>query len=151
MESLSAQLYAFGIILLAGLSIGLLVDFYRVLRGFLRPGLVSTAILDLIFWALLTPILIIYLLLANWGQLRAYVVIGLLLGFLFYRLLISRAVVAFLVWLIDSIGRVLSFTAAAIWSIVTFPLVIGQELGLSLRSARIGRRFFFRPKLRWRK
>ena len=55
MESLSAQLYAFGIILLAGLSVGFLVDFYRVLRGILRPGLVSTAILDLMFWALLTP------------------------------------------------------------------------------------------------
>ena len=151
MESLSAQLYAFGIILLAGLSMGMMVDVYRVLRGILRPGLVSTAILDLIFWALLTPILIIYLLLANWGELRAYVVIGLVLGFAFYRLTMSRAVVALLLWLIDILGKLVTFAASLVWSVVTFPVVVGQELGLSLRSMRVRRRFIFRSGLRWRK
>ncbi|MGI6148084.1 MAG: spore cortex biosynthesis protein YabQ [Limnochordia bacterium] len=151
MESLSAQLYAFGIILLAGLSVGFLVDFYRVLRGILRPGLVSTAILDLMFWALLTPVLVIYLLLANWGQLRGYVVIAIILGFAFYRLTMSRAVVALLVWLIDLVGKLLTFIASLAWSIVTLPLVVGQELGLGIRSIRLRRRFIFSPGLRWRK
>ncbi|NLM53827.1 MAG: spore cortex biosynthesis protein YabQ [Firmicutes bacterium] len=151
MESLSAQLYAFGIILLAGLSVGFLVDFYRVLRGILRPGLVSTAILDLMFWALLTPVLVSYLLLANWGQLRGYVVIAIILGFAFYRLTMSRAVVALLVWLIDLVGKLLTFIASLAWSIVTLPLVVGQELGLGIRSIRLRRRFIFSPGLRWRK
>lgn len=130
---------------------GLLIDVYRVLRGILRPGLASTAILDLMFWALLTPILIVYLLLANWGQLRGYVVIGILLGFLFYRLIFSRIVVALLLWLIDVVGRLLSFVGTVLWSIVTFPVIVVQELGLSIRSTRLKRRFVFGGGLRWRK
>ncbi|MGI6640879.1 MAG: spore cortex biosynthesis protein YabQ [Limnochordia bacterium] len=145
MESLSAQLYAFGIILLAGLTIGLVVDVYRVIRGILRPGLVSTAILDLMFWALLTPILVIYLLLANWGQLRGYVIMGLILGFAFYRLTMSRAVVALLLWLIDLLGRLVTFAGTVVWSIISFPIVLGQELGLGVRSLRL------KTRLRWRK
>ncbi|HHT74042.1 MAG TPA: hypothetical protein GX008_10060 [Firmicutes bacterium] len=145
MESLSAQLYAFGIILLAGLTIGLVVDVYRVIRGILRPGLVSTAILDLMFWALLTPILVIYLLLANWGQLRGYVILGLILGFAFYRLTMSRAVVALLLWLIDLLGRLVTFAGTVVWSIISFPIVLGQELGLGVRSLRL------KTRLRWRK
>jgi len=157
MESLSAQLYAFGIILIAGLTVGFLVDAYRVVRGILRPGLVSTAVLDLLFWVLLTPILILYLLLANWGQLRGYVVIGLTLGFAFYKLTMSRAVVALMLWLIDIIGKALMLAGALVWSIATFPLVLGQELGLGLRSIRMRRRFIWGPGLwcgsglRWRK
>ena len=145
MESLSAQLYAFGIILLAGLTIGLVVDVYRVIRGILRPGLVSTAILDLMFWALLTPILVIYLLLANWGQLRGYVIMGLILGFAFYRLTMSRAVVALLLWLIDLLGRLVTFAGTVVRSIISFPIVLGQELGLGVRSLRL------KTRLRWRK
>ncbi len=38
MESLSTQLYAFGIVMLAGISLGVLFDFFRVIRGLLRPG-----------------------------------------------------------------------------------------------------------------
>lgn len=130
---------------LAGLTIGLVVDVYRVIRGILRPGLVSTAILDLMFWALLTPILVIYLLLANWGQLRGYVIMGLILGFAFYRLTMSRAVVALLLWLIDLLGRLVTFAGTVVWSIISFPIVLGQELGLGVRSLRL------KTRLRWRK
>ena len=73
MESLGTQLYAFGIVLLAGITLGLFFDLFRVIRGLLRPGLISTPILDLLFWALITPILVLYLVLANWGELRGYV------------------------------------------------------------------------------
>jgi spore cortex biosynthesis protein YabQ len=118
---------------------------YRVIRGILRPGLVSTAILDLMFWALLTPILVIYLLLANWGQLRGYVIMGLILGFAFYRLTMSRAVVALLLWLIDLLGRLVTFAGTVVWSIISFPIVLGQELGLGVRSLRL------KTRLRWRK
>lgn len=83
MEPLGTQLYAFGIVLLAGVNLGLFFDLFRVIRGLLRPGLLATPLLDLLFWALVTPILVLYLILANWGELRGYVVIGLALGFFF--------------------------------------------------------------------
>ena len=38
MDSLSVQLYAFAVTLIAGASIGLIFDLYRVIRSRLQPG-----------------------------------------------------------------------------------------------------------------
>ena len=44
MESLSVQLYAFTITIIAGATTGLLFDLYRLSRGYLRPRyLIATA------------------------------------------------------------------------------------------------------------
>lgn len=138
MESLGTQLYAFGIVLLAGVSLGLLFDLFRVLRGILRPGCLSTPLLDLLFWALVTPVLILYLLLANWGELRVYVVIALFLGFSFYRLLLSSIVLLFLLWFMRLLGQVLNFICTLGLWLFSLPVQLVQEIS------------FNRPKLRWR-
>lgn len=155
MESLGTQLYAFGIVLLAGVSLGLLFDFFRVLRGLLQPGCLSTPLLDLLFWALVTPVLILYLLLANWGELRAYVLIALFLGFSFYRLLLSPIVLMFLLWLVRVVGHVLNFFCTLGLWLFSVPVQIVQEIRFNWskgRSKTFSDRpsFVFRPKLRWR-
>lgn len=155
MESLATQFYAFGIVLLAGISLGLFFDLFRVLRGLLRPGFLSTPLLDLLFWALITPILILYLLLANWGELRGYVVIGLVLGFFFYRLLLSPMVVSFLLWAIRLLGGLLNVVCTFLLWIGSFPLLLIQEAKFSLsHRRRNGKRIRWSwgfPKLRWKK
>lgn len=156
MEPLSTQLYAFGIVLLAGVSLGLFFDLFRVIRGILRPGAISTSLLDLIFWVLITPLLILYLLLANWGELRFYVLAGLALGFLFYRLLLSGIVISLLLFLVDIVFAVLNFLFTAIIRMVMFPIILVRELhhswgkwnGINLSWFK---RFTKRPRLRWRK
>lgn len=156
MEPLGAQLYAFGIILLAGVNLGLFFDLFRVIRGLLRPGLLATPLLDLLFWALVTPILVLYLILANWGELRGYVVIGLALGFFFYRLILSSLVISFLLWLVDLIRRLLNLlVTGAVW-LGSLPVQVYQEVRFhyahraqALASPR--RLWRIRPKLRWRK
>lgn len=65
MDSLGVQLYAFAVTLIAGASIGFIFDLYRVLRSWLRPGTLATTVMDLFFWIVLTPVIMIYLLIAN--------------------------------------------------------------------------------------
>lgn len=156
MEPLGIQLYAFGIVLLAGVNLGLFFDLFRVIRGLLRPGFISTPLLDLLFWALVTPIIVLYLILANWGELRGYVVIGLVLGLFFYRLTLSGIVISFLLWLVDLIRGLINLLIAFVAWIGSFPVLLIQEARfyISHRSKGITkpRRLWRWPaKLRWRK
>jgi spore cortex biosynthesis protein YabQ len=156
MESLGTQLYAFGIVLLAGITLGLFFDLFRVIRGLLRPGVISTPILDLLFWALITPVLVLYLILANWGELRGYVIIGLLLGLFFYRLLLSGLVISLLLWLVRVIGGILNLVVSFVVWLVSFPILLVQEARFSWShrkraSGASPRAWRLRPRLRWRK
>lgn len=156
MESLGTQLYAFGIVLLAGITLGLFFDLFRVIRGLLRPGLISTPILDLLFWALITPILVLYLVLANWGELRGYVIIGLVLGLFFYRLLLSGMVISLLLWLVHGIGGLLNIVVSFVLWLASFPVLLVQEARFSWAhrvkpSASTKRLWRWKPRLRWRK
>lgn len=149
MESLGTQLYSFGIVLMAGITLGIFFDLFRVVRGILRPGLVSTPILDLLFWALITPILVLYLVLANWGELRGYVLIGLALGIFFYRLLLSGLVVSLLLWLVQVVGGFLNLLLSFLLWLISFPILLIQEARFNLSHSK--RTWRFRPRLRWRK
>ncbi len=156
MESLGTQLYAFGIVLLAGITLGLFFDFFRVVRGLIRPGFIGTPILDLLFWALVTPILLLYLILANWGELRGYVIIGLLLGLFFYRLLLSGMIISFLLWLTQGIGGLLNLVVCFLRWLLSIPVFLVQEARFSWshRKTSTGgskKPWRFKPRLRWRK
>jgi len=156
MDPLSAQLYSFGIVLLAGVNLGLFFDLFRVIRGLLRPGRFSTPLLDLLFGALITPVLILYLILANWGELRGYVLIGLALGFFFYRLILSSMIIAVLLWLVDLIRRLLNLVVTAALWLGSLPVLVYQEARFHYAHRRkalpkVGRLWKLRPRLRWRK
>lgn len=84
--------------------------------------------MDLLFWAVVTPVLVLYLILANWGELRGYVVIGLALGLFFYRLILSGLVISFLLWLVDLIRRVLNAFATCVVWLGSLPIQVYQEV-----------------------
>jgi spore cortex biosynthesis protein YabQ len=155
-ESLGTQLYAFGIVLLAGITLGLFFDLFRVIRGLLRPGLFSTPLLDLLFWALITPVLVLYLILANWGELRGYVIIGLALGLFFYRLLLSGMIISLLLWLVQVVRSFLNLSISFLLWLLSFPVLLVQEIRFSwshrARPSGAARRAWrLRPQLRWKK
>ncbi len=152
MDSLSVQVYAFAVTILAGASAGVMFDVYRLLRGFLRPATGSTAVMDLFFWFVLAPLLTMYLLLANWGELRFYVLIGVVLGLAFYYLVFSCLFIGLLLWLLDILGKVVSGVCQIIITVVAWPISLIQDIGLGFRARRRGRRgrIKFLPVLRWK-
>jgi len=107
LSSVSTQFFAFGVTVLTGVIIGILFDFYRVLRGQKkRPRKLITNLGDLIFWLMATAIAFSCLIFGNWGEVRVYVFIGLLLGLLFYYYFCSRFLIRFLVFALKSLRTI---------------------------------------------
>lgn len=152
MDSLSSQLYAFAIVLLAGASIGLIFDLYRLLRSWLRPGCVATAVMDLFFWLVAAPVIIAYILAANWGELRLYVLIALILGLAFYYLIFSKAIIRLMMGLAHIISHIISFIMQIIFNIILLPVKALQDLKLTVVTKRRGysKWWRFKPRLRWK-
>jgi spore cortex biosynthesis protein YabQ len=82
----SGQVQLFILIVLAGMAMGILFDFYRVVRGIFRLKLIMTSFLDLLYWLVAVFVVFGVLLAGNWGEVRLYVFIALLTGaYLYYR------------------------------------------------------------------
>lgn len=105
MLRLDLQFYAFFMVVLCGALLGLLFDFLRVIVRRCRLGLVASAAADLLYWGVATVALSGALFYGNWGELRLYVLVGLLLGILLYWYLASP----FMTWLFDLFLRVIEW------------------------------------------
>lgn len=121
---LSGQALTFAVTIAIGALLGILFDFYRVVQGLIRPRAVFTSVTDFIYWVVATVIIFFGLLASNWGELRAYVFIGLCGGAIIYFRLLSRYITAFfirsltiLVWTFGWIRRMLNsvFLKPIIW------------------------------------
>ena len=99
------QLYLFIIFTLDGILIGILFDFFRILRKSFNTNDVVTYIEDICFW-ILTGILIIYsMYMFSDGKLRIFMVLGIAIGITFYILTFSRYVIKFSVNLLHIIFK----------------------------------------------
>ena len=87
------QAYLFLIFILNGILIGLLFDFFRILRKSFKTKDIITYIQDIIFW-ILTGFIILYSTFTfNNGEIRIFMFIAILLGIIFYMTLISSYVI----------------------------------------------------------
>jgi spore cortex biosynthesis protein YabQ len=84
------QVVAFAVTIALGVFIGLASDVFRVIRGTFRPSRRALFFYDLFFWILITVITFLVLLSSNWGEVRAYVFIGLGFGAVIYAVVLSR-------------------------------------------------------------
>lgn len=89
MDPVSIQIGDFLITIFCGLLIGCLFDGYRVIRGILNPKTVFTDIGDLVFWVCSTAVVFAALLWSNWGEVRLYVFVGMMMGLSVYVRFVS--------------------------------------------------------------
>ncbi len=124
---LNDQIEAFAWTLVIGMAIGLCYEIYRAVKDVLRLRKYGTFAGDIIFWLFITAFVFIMLIRANYGQLRLYVFIGLILGaFLFVRLLggVTYSLVSRLFYLAGRMLRLAALLLYYAWRVVTFPLRI---------------------------
>lgn len=101
------QAYLFVIFIINGILVGILFDFFRILRKSFKTGDFITYIEDIIFW-ILTGILTLYFIFNyNDGEIRLYVFLGIILGILVYMLSISKYIIKFSVKIICFIKMVI--------------------------------------------
>ena len=105
---LSNQAYLFLIFALIGCIIGLLFDFFRILRkNFQTPNFI-TQIEDIFFW-IFTGLIVLYsIFIFNNGEIRFFIFLGIFLGIMMYMLLISEYIITFFSKIIKIIKTIVS-------------------------------------------
>ncbi|NQS75748.1 MAG: spore cortex biosynthesis protein YabQ [Peptococcaceae bacterium] len=98
MESLLSQARAFFMIIAIGIIAAVGFDYYRAVRRAFKLKRAGIFLGDIIFWLVTTVIVFTLLILANWGEMRLYVFLGLGLGVLLYFCLFSKPV-SRLIWI----------------------------------------------------
>lgn len=104
---LTSQVITFVMTMITGILLGALFDGYRVLRGIFTPGAVTTWFTDLLYWLIATIVVFIALVLSNWGELRFYVLIGIVGGLGLYYKWLS-------LWVIRLFSKVIRFIMASL-------------------------------------
>lgn len=147
MVTLAGQFYAFLLTIVAGASVGIVFDFYRVLRSNRNPKRWVSVVYDILYWVVVTPTVVIFLLVGNWGDLRYYVLLGMGLGLFVYFQVFSSFILWSLVSVQQGIGALTSGISRAAMSIVAFP----ARLFGGSRWGRSGGQFFagFSLRSRW--
>lgn len=108
LQRLDLQFYSFFAVVLCGAVLGLLFDLLRAVRYHYRPNRWLGALSDLLFWAVATAALSGALFYGNWGEIRFYVLVGILLGLGLYYWLASPVIlhvagliIALLEWFVN--------------------------------------------------
>ncbi len=90
METVQFQIFMFSITLYGGLLIGLLYDVYRAINGSGRAKAFITSLWDILFLLGIFLVVVYIIFSGNFGDLRAYVFIGFIVGFFLYEKIIGR-------------------------------------------------------------
>ena len=101
------QLQLFFIFLINGLLIGLLFDFFRILRKAIKTADFITYIEDTLFW-ILTGFIILYSIFTyNNGEIRLFMFLAIILGILVYLAFISKIILSISLGIIDVVKKIL--------------------------------------------
>lgn len=95
------QAYLFLIFAFNGVIIGLILDFFRIIRKTFKTSNVITYIEDILFWILTGISIIFFMYNFSDGAIRLFMIIALLLGFIIYILSISKFVIKIFVFSIN--------------------------------------------------
>lgn len=99
------QAYLFLIFSLNGFAIGLLFDFFRILRKSFKTSDIITYIEDIVFWTLSGIIVLYSIFIFNNGEIRIYMFLAILLGIIIYMLLLSSYIIKINVFIINKIKK----------------------------------------------
>ena len=101
------QMKIFAVFILDGLLIGLLFDFFRIIRKTIKTPNIITYIQDIIFW-ILTGILIIYTIFVyNNGQIILYMFLAIVIGVLIYFITIIKKILNVVLNIIEFMKKVI--------------------------------------------
>ena len=101
------QAYLFLIFILAGLIIGFLFDFFRILRKTIKTSDFVTYMQDFIFWILTGVIILYFIFTFNNGEIRLFLFLGIMTGILIYMLLLSKFIIKINVAIINFFKKIL--------------------------------------------
>ena len=114
------QAYIFLIFTITGIVIGLLFDFFRVLRRSFKTKDIITYIQDVLFWILAGLILLYTVFTFSNGEIRLYMFIGIFIGCILYMLMCSKYFITINVKFIILIKKIIFILINPIKIIIKF-------------------------------
>lgn len=131
------QAYLFLVFSLTGVVIGILFDFFRILRRSIKTSNIVTYIQDILFW-ILTGIIILYSVwYFNNGELRIFVFLGLIIGILIYMTTLSSIIIKIftklLVFLINILKVPIKVLHMLISKIITIITILFNKITKKLK------------------
>lgn len=111
------QAYLLLVFTLTGVVIGLLFDFFRILRKSIKTPNFITYIQDILFW-ILTGLIILYnIWYFNDGEIRIYMFLGIIIGVLIYMSTLSKPIIYVFSKMLAIIIKIIKIPFKAIFSI----------------------------------
>jgi spore cortex biosynthesis protein YabQ len=144
--SLQIQFLTLSLMACSGVVLGIAYDFIEVLVREFRIKRWVSAIIDIGYWLAATLFVFQVLVYANYGQVRIFIFIGLLLGVMFYFYIWSRYVRLTITWVIHFIVRLLQWLIRIVRLLIIRPIlylyrllliVLGFFMGVSMFIAKI--------------
>lgn len=116
-NTIAIQLYSLFIFTISGVAISVFFDVFRILRKSFKTPDIITYIEDIIFWIFTGVFFLFILFKFNNGEIRNYVVLGIILGILIYMFTISKYFIKTSIIIIDFIKKIISYPIKFIFSI----------------------------------
>lgn len=126
------QACLFGIFIINGILIGLLFDFFRILRKSFKTNDFITYVEDVLFWILAGIILLYSIFVFNDGEIRLFMFLAVLIGIIIYILSISSYIIKINVKIINFFKMII----IKIFKIISIPFTY---------IIKILRKIFFKP------
>ncbi|GGG87702.1 spore cortex biosynthesis protein YabQ [Paenibacillus radicis (ex Gao et al. 2016)] len=126
--TLSMQWFTMAMMLLSGIGMGAVFDGYRVVSNELRFPKWWLPVLDMVYWLAAALIIFRVLYASNYGEVRAYVFVGLLIGVLSYYWLLSKAVIAIVKWVIETVRKLILFVLKCLDLLIVKPIILLYKL-----------------------
>ena len=104
--SMEGQALLFLSMVLVGAAIGLLYDAFRIFRKTARHNGLAVQLEDLLFWLTATGLTFYFILHRNYGEIRPFLLLGIVIGVVLYFATVSRWVVAVMVAVVNYIKKV---------------------------------------------
>lgn len=101
------QLFSFFIYVIVGILLGFIFDIFRALRKSIKNSTVATNIEDILFVIISFIIIAMVVQIVNKGELRFYILLGIILGILIYFLSVSKYIITGETWILKSIIKIL--------------------------------------------
>ena len=103
------QTYLFIVFTIVGIIIGILFDIFRILRKSFKTNDIVTYIEDFLFWILTGIIILFSMYKFSNGELRFFMIVGIIIGTLMYMITFSKYIIKISVFIINIIKRIIIY------------------------------------------
>ena len=117
-DTVSRQVYCFLMSVGVGAVLGCVYDVFKLLHIFLPSKKVVVFVEDVLYWIIAVFVTFIFILTFNSGEIRGFLLIGELCGFIIYYFLMSPFVVKLLKFIVSAFVKVFKF----IFKIISAPI-----------------------------